>query len=532
MEAEFLGFKGGKIRLHKLNGVVIEVPVEKMSEEDTDYIERVTGKKSHRPPPNDDDVPLAHTQAAKSRPTSAVSRDTVGRSSPAVTARPPQGPKKPRIDWFEFFLSAGCDMDDCTRYSNAFERDKIDESILPDIESSTLRSIGLREGDIIRVKKAIAARNPPKEKRQQIESDEALARRLQEEERNGGSSRGAASSPAPGLFTSSDGQLKNNTRRGRPERAPTASSVDAAAIAAASSQLARKDTPPIIAPRSPSPPPAPRASVFKVEPASNGFDDDAWTPRPSSTKPVSPAPPPVSAPPPQIAAPTPAPAPAPPQLVSFNSSPAIPRPTSANPPTASNSFDYLAQLGLNRAPSAPLQQPLHTGLSNMSIGSNASSGFGQPSAPPAPQSYHNGLGFANSQAPMGQLLQSQQTGAFQPHQQQQGPRGPLAPVPGNQNLLSPLIPTNTGVTQFIPTRGQTSPSNFLSAQPTGFPQQQQPQQTGYQQPQQTGFQQPQQTGFQQPQQTGFGGAGYGGGFMPTREFERTRFARFSLKALD
>ncbi|KAL7414783.1 hypothetical protein BDY24DRAFT_384558 [Mrakia frigida] len=513
VEAEFLGFKGGKIRLHKLNGVVIEVPLEKMSPEDMDYIERVTGRKQHRTPPNDDDIPLAHSVTPKSRATSSVSRDNAGRSSPAVAARPAAS-RKPRIDWFEFFLSAGCDMDDCTRYSNAFERDKIDESILPDIESSTLRSIGLREGDIIRVKKAISARNPPKEKKQQIESDEAYARRLQEEENGGGSSRGATSSPSPGLFTSAGGALKNNTRRGRPERAPTASSVDAAAIASASSQLSRNDTPPITAPRSPSPPPAPKAQV-PAPAVSNGFDDDAWTPRPSSTKPTTPAPPIVSPPPPQISAP----APTPPTLVSFNSSPSIPRPTSANP-QASSSFDYLAQLGLNRAPSAPIQQPINTGMSNMSIGSTGSSGF-QPNAPPAPQSYHNGLGFNNSQAPMGQLLQNQQTGAFQPQQQQQqqGPRGPLAPVPGNQSLLSPLIPTSTGLNQFIPTRLQASPSNFLSPQATGFPQQQQPQQTGYpQQPQATGFQQPQPTGYG----GGYGGAGGGfaqpqGGFMSTQQ---------------
>ncbi|KAH9031353.1 hypothetical protein EDB85DRAFT_1836537, partial [Lactarius pseudohatsudake] len=54
-----------------------------------------------------------------------------------------------------FFLNAGYDVDDCTRYASSFERDKIASSILPDITEGTLRTLGLREGDIIRVAKVI-----------------------------------------------------------------------------------------------------------------------------------------------------------------------------------------------------------------------------------------------------------------------------------------------------------------------------------------------------------------------------------------
>ena len=50
VEAAFLDFAIGKIRLHKVNGVVIEVPSEKMSVEDMRFVERVTGRmrKAHR----------------------------------------------------------------------------------------------------------------------------------------------------------------------------------------------------------------------------------------------------------------------------------------------------------------------------------------------------------------------------------------------------------------------------------------------------------------------------------------------------
>ena len=52
VEAAFLGFADGKIHLHKLNGVKIAVAAGKMSVEDLEYIERVTGVVL------DDDKPL------------------------------------------------------------------------------------------------------------------------------------------------------------------------------------------------------------------------------------------------------------------------------------------------------------------------------------------------------------------------------------------------------------------------------------------------------------------------------------------
>src|ERR1700722_2911695 len=62
VEAAFLGFSNGKLRLHKINGVVVEVPSSKMSVEDMRYVEKMTTKTPASPPgkgPSDDDVPLA-----------------------------------------------------------------------------------------------------------------------------------------------------------------------------------------------------------------------------------------------------------------------------------------------------------------------------------------------------------------------------------------------------------------------------------------------------------------------------------------
>jgi hypothetical protein len=369
-------------------------------------------------------------------------------------------------------------MDDCTRYAANFDRDRIDESILPELDASTLRTLGLREGDVIRVKKAIYAKNPQltPEQAAQIKKDEELARQLQEAENSGrGNAVSVPSAPSGSLFTGPDGKLANHTRRGRPERKATTPSVDVNGIAAASQELARKPSPPLLAA---SPPPlAPPAPAEPAKPAAapliSGFDDDAWTPRPNSAKPVTPT-----------GIPTPPPMPQAPAVQAV--SPAKPAGASSlaaqlsgvtlNQPQAqpsSSNFEFLSQIGQNRT------------------GGSISSGSGFAGAP-APQSFHAGLGMGSSNAPMGQLLQAQQTGAFQQQQppqqsqQQNSARGPLAPVPANQGLLNPLIPTNTGFSGFVPTRQSPNTTGQTSMMP---------QMTGYQ-------------GNMMPQQTGFG-HGYG-----------------------
>lgn len=86
--------------------------------------------------------------------------------------------------------------------------------------------------------------------------------------------------------------------------------------------------------------------------------------------------------------------------------------------------------------------------------------------------------MGSSPAPMGNLLQAQATGVLSPLQAAGGPRAPYAPVPQNEGLLKPLIPTTTGFNSFVPTRPGTAPAtgfsnagatpSFLTSQPTGF----------------------------------------------------------------
>ncbi|KAG9018542.1 cytoskeletal protein binding protein [Tulasnella sp. 427] len=463
VEAQFLGIHNNKVRLHKANGVIIEVPEEKMSGADMDYIRKLgrnpTSPRS--PTGNDDDVPLGTLSKNRPQSTQGSSRQ-----------QPPL--RKSHIDWFEFFLNSGCDIDDCTRYATSFEREKIDEAILPDLKNDTLRGLGLREGDVIRVMKQIEQRGWKVEQprsadpkvQDQMKKDAEMAARLQEEE-YGRKAPGRSNTASPGLFTGPGGTLKNNTRRGRP--APTKAAtltVDASGLAGASEQLSRTSTPSIV-----SSPKTTTATTSKPAATSSasvvgGFDDDAWTPRPASAA-SKPAPTPISAPPP-VATPTPPPPPppAPPVQAVAAQSPAQPAPQAVAPqppaaPKLASEFDVLAKIGTMRPPSAPAQ-PTTAPMA--------------PTISPPPAGFQQGMGMGASPASMGSFLQAQATGALSPLHSLGGPRAPFAPVPQNEGLLKPLIPTTTGFNSFVPTRPGTAPAtslpgttpSFLATQPTGF----------------------------------------------------------------
>ncbi|KAH7916094.1 hypothetical protein BJ138DRAFT_996415 [Hygrophoropsis aurantiaca] len=522
VEAALLGYSNGKLRLHKINGVVIEVPSEKMSHEDMTYVKQLMKKSnsssSRSSPPrrqsnDDDDQPLALKQQ----------REAAKRTVIQQPAR-----KGPQVDWFEFFLGAGCDIDDCTRYASSFERDKIDEAILPDITESTMRSLGLREGDIIRVNKIIQQKykknNSPSQ--EQLLRDEEIARKLQEEE-NGGKQN--TTSPAPNLFAGPGGLLKANTRRGRPQPSKSLPppAVDLDAISTASDQIKRTGSPRVGSPAIMTPVQAPQRSS-SAAPAAGGFDDDAWTNRGGSKPPAAAAAPPAAAATATQRAPSAPPAASAPQITAASTPP----PASTQPQTTGSSlaktdadiFDQLARLSqLRTSNAAPSPGP-----------ASAPVGASSPpvTSPPPPTGYNAGLGMGSSPAPLGQHLQNQQTGLLPPPQQI-GPRGPFAPVPANQSLLQPLVPTTTGFNNFVPTRPSNSASpfqgqpSFLQTQPTGFSGPSQPllsQPTGFQpsgplMSQPTGFQpsgplMSQPTGFQSsgpfnPQPTGLPPSSFG-----------------------
>ena len=180
------------------------------------------------------------------------SRNNFPASSSSARQQKSTEPSTTTYDWFAFFLECGVDHNVCSRYAMNFERDQMDESVLPDITTENLRTLGLKEGDILRVMKYLDTKFHRKrtgrsvsfggahvlgkdedgdddndDKIRQIRSDEEYARKLTDE--------GHYSSMVPRdtladviqqrppqqpnrepLFTSASGALKNNTRRGRP----------------------------------------------------------------------------------------------------------------------------------------------------------------------------------------------------------------------------------------------------------------------------------------------------------------------------
>ncbi|KUJ08613.1 uncharacterized protein LY89DRAFT_691038 [Mollisia scopiformis] len=254
VEAQFLALKDGKINLHKMNGVKIAVPVSKMSIEDLEYVERTTGVSL------DEDKPLSDIKKQQARQQER-SRDASGGSAPSAGATIERPPGKPEYDWFQFFLS--CDV--------------------ADIDATVLRTLGLREGDIIKVMRFLDKKyNRAGAKRNVSFGGEEVI---------DGESSG-------GLFSGPGGTLKNNTRKGRP--APAVQTNDTVDPDAFKQEPKERKSEGVATPLASVPTPAQKDMVR------SGFDDDAWDVKPSK----QPAPATTS----QPSQPAPAPAPAAPAL--------------------------------------------------------------------------------------------------------------------------------------------------------------------------------------------------------------------------
>lgn len=502
VEAEFLGLKEGKIHLHKLNGVKIAVPVVKMSVEDLEYVEWATGVSL------DEDKPLSDIKRSRTRSKEQRQKDSASRPSVGASVEP----KKPEYDWFDFFLQAGVDPQICQRYATAFSRDNMSEENMVDITPQLLRTLGLKEGDILRVMKMLDKKFS---RQRNVSFGDATTIP------DGQSPSGEGSAANGSLFSGPGGTLRNNTRRGRPSPAQvTKDEVDPKAFGPKTD--GEKKTAPADG----------AATLLTSAPASKkdlitGFDDSAWEPRESKTQP---APTPASSAPVQAAATTaPATAPAPVQAaptgaaaeLSLLSAPLQPTPApqpAPQPPAQQQApsqpsgatpslFEQLAKAPTYQPPqqqqvtvpqitgfvqppqlNVPRQRPIapqQTGAGSViappqqraasAPHANQQSGFGPP---PPLQPQLTGFPQQNQlhvqPGPLGQSMNEiQRQQQFQ--QQQQNFQQSLQPTsfqPGvgfNPQQVNGLVPQPTGFPQFPP-----------HPNPTGFP--------GFQQPQPTGFQ--------------------------------------------
>ncbi len=214
-----------------MNGVKIAVPVVKMSIEDLEYVERLTGISL------DEDKPLSSVRKKLPQQQQQQHHESSSKVGASIE------PKKSEYDWFQFFLSCEVAPAHCERYSQAFIKDSMDESVLADVEAPVLRTLGLREGDIIKVMRFLDTK-----------FSRAKKKGTGDEEGEGG------------LFSGPGGTLRNNTRRGRP--APNSQASDVVDAKAFSLQDG--------ASKSPTTATSPDAAR-----TSGGFEDDAWDVKPS-----------------------------------------------------------------------------------------------------------------------------------------------------------------------------------------------------------------------------------------------------------
>ncbi|KAI9694644.1 MAG: cytoskeletal protein binding protein [Bathelium mastoideum] len=448
VEAEFIGLKDGKIHLHKVNGVKIAVPVSKMSVEDLEFVEKTTGLSL------DEDKPLSDirrksTQRGKSDPSKPRAGASVEPS------------KKSDYDWFDFFLQCGVNPQICERYAQSFSKDQMGEENLMDIEPPLLRTLGLKEGDILRVMKHL---------------DNKFGRSAAREKRNvsfGGASvigdgEGDGEAANGGLFSGPGGALRNNTRKGRPAPAVQTNDVVDPKIFEQKTDGAVKKPPTAEGTATP------LASAPERQPT-DGFDDNAWEVKPSKQEPAS-----TSAPPP------PAPAAAAPPTTSAEpvSAPAQTITAPPAPPTGS-----MADLSLLSQPLQPTPAPQPTPQQQPTPA---------PAPPPRPQqqpqqqnnvqqganpSFFDRLGQTPSgqvqqlpppqqQQPQGFAPQATGYGFQQPLQQQQtGPSRQRPPPPQQTQNQGGLMPPP-------PPRASSAPQNFQQQSAFGPPPLQ-PQLTGY-----------------------------------------------------
>lgn len=435
VEAEFIGLRDGKIHLHKNNGVKIAVPVSKMAVEDLEYVERATGASL------DEDKPL-----------SDIKRRNTQRNGNGVAGASVQ--PKSEYDWFDFFLQCGVNPQICERYAGAFSRDQMGPEVLPDVNEQLLRTLGLKEGDILRVMKFL---------------DSKYDRKNGSLSPSGLDDGGEGS--AGGLFSGPGGALRNNTRKGRP--APAVQTNDVVDENA----FKPKTDSPVVKAAPVDAQPTPLTSAPARQPT-NGFDDDAWDIKPSRSQT------------PTVATPGPAPAPSAPtpprpkvndDIASLSLSTPPLQPTVAAPPAPA-------------APSAPAQQPAQqqAPVANQAIFDKIAS-----LAPAARQQQPQPTGYQQAQPAGYQTTQptayqqAQTTGYQRPMAPPQQSVGGLNPPP--RAASAPGFPQQTGYAA-APLQQQ------LTGYPPQLPQGQFQQQFQQLQPQQTAIRPPQgfNTGFQQP----------------------------------
>ncbi|KAJ1539460.1 cytoskeletal protein binding protein, partial [Cladochytrium tenue] len=207
VQAEFLTVVDGKAHLHKTNGVKIAVPLDKLSPPDIAFIRNIPGYQNIS-------VSKTSGNAGPERPKFDPAEAAATISAKLAASAPPTATVIYNgFNWRDWLLKAGVSSTDATTYAQAFVNEKMDRSVLGDLDRDALKALNVSEGDIIRIRKyastsvpsgsgafivekeraASAVRSQPGygkgsaafSSNDQIRMDEELARELQQQELEG-----------------------------------------------------------------------------------------------------------------------------------------------------------------------------------------------------------------------------------------------------------------------------------------------------------------------------------------------------------
>lgn len=174
VEAQFISVSDGKYRLHKVNGVKIDVPEDKLCVEDVEYVRNFLDREEQ--------------QKRKQKAAQEVAKSAPGPSKPSM---PPQKSYNQDWDWFDWFMMIGIPMQQSLVYSSSFKAEKLDDSDIPKLTHKQMKTLGMNEKYVQRVQRFIESDQvePPSDEENTNENDEdqdeALARKLQKAEDEG-----------------------------------------------------------------------------------------------------------------------------------------------------------------------------------------------------------------------------------------------------------------------------------------------------------------------------------------------------------
>jgi hypothetical protein len=158
VEAAYISLVEGKVHLLKLNGVTIKVPLEKLNDEAVRFLKTQPGnhglvesKQVALPP-----------QTPLNRPPSNVNIDAGSYTYNG-------------FNWREWLVKAGVASGDASTYAVKLCEQRMDSSILQDLDRDSLRTMQITEGDIIRIRKAASLPAITADVRKKYSTNEKLA---------------------------------------------------------------------------------------------------------------------------------------------------------------------------------------------------------------------------------------------------------------------------------------------------------------------------------------------------------------------